>query len=593
MELKTLFKKFKTKRYFVVTLGCSRRMTKASATKIATALKKTARFKSVQLESVNIRLQHFGEQVDSSKTVPLNTDWHLGKMNMGEDWRSSANHQGTGIVIGHPDSGWRPHPEYDELNPNQGRVDINRAHNVFNGTTGPNAAIHDTSPQNMTTNLTHGSATGSMMVSASAAPGTTTAQNIPSQGEDVGGNIEISGVAPGAQVIPVKCITSVALVGDTNLAHAIEYLIQENADVISISLGGTPHHSLEDIITEAVRTHNIIVVCAAGQVNGVPDQETHFYHNTVVEPAAYRDTIAVAACTVNDKPWVDTFRGRNVDISAPGHNVWFADFDEDGNRQIQYGSGTSFSTALVASVAALWLGFQGKQNLLQRYQGTSVSLSDVFRYLMAETARKPRIIDRTPIGDVFDLDEPWNEELFGAGIVDVEALLNIALPNEDEVPLPPAQEGNFISWIQDATEFSEDVVEGLVDFGTDTLRELEKLARESEEFAENFIQVIAFAAQREIEEKAKETSDFFQAQWLQLEGIARSAGGTVRAEAEKAANELEEAWEEAEDAVEEIVEDIAETAEEVVDAATEVAEDIAEEVSDGAEDVIEWVAGLF
>ncbi len=40
---------------------------------------------------------------------------------------------------------------------------------------------------------------------------------------------------------------------------------------------------------------------AAGQVNGIADQEAHFYHNTVVEPAAYGETIAVAASTVNDK----------------------------------------------------------------------------------------------------------------------------------------------------------------------------------------------------------------------------------------------------------------------------------------------------
>lgn len=593
ITVETLFKKFKTKRYFVVTLGCPRRVTRTSAPNISSALKKLAKFQSVQLEGINIRLQGFGEHVDSSNTVPLNTGWHLGIMNVKEDWQNAGDRRGSGIVIGHPDSGWRPHPEYDELSPNQDRIDINRAHNVFNGNTGPNAALHDTSPQNMTTNLTHGTATGSMMVSAPATQGTTTVQNIPAKGEGVGGNITISGVAPGARVLPVKCITNVVLLGDTNLAHAIEYLMEENVDVISISLGGTPHHSLEDIMNEAVRTQNIIIVCAAGQVNGVADQETHFYHNTVVEPAAYQQTIAVACSTVNDKPWADSFRGSNVDISAPGHNVWFADFDEDGTRQIKYGSGTSFSTALVASVAALWLGFHGKQNLLQQYQGTNVSLSDVFRHLIKETARKPRIIDRTPVGEIFDVNEPWNEELFGAGIINAEALLDAALPNADDVSLPPAQEGNFVSWIQDSLEYGEEVVEGLERLGADTLNDLERLARESEEFAENLIRVLTFAAQRELEEKAKEASDFLQDQWIQLEGIAQSTAGNLKLEAEKSTQELEEAWEEAEDAVEEIAEDIAETTEEVVDAATDLAEDIVEGASDGAEEVIGWVAGWF
>jgi hypothetical protein len=316
-----LFKKFQIRRFFVVSLACPRRKTAAAAREIAGALKKATNLRSVRLENVDLQLQGFDGRVDGAKTVPPDTEWHLRKMNVFEAWSESGNQQGEGIVIGHPDSGWRPHPQYDEINPHQDKVNITEAHNVLTGNTGPDEALHDTAPQTIANNLTHGTATGSMMVSERAQTGTTSIQNIPEPGKGAPVGVQITGVAPKAQVLPVKCVTSVVLIGDTNVAQAIEYLIDQNVDVISISLGGTPHHSLEAIMSEAVRQRNIIIVCAAGQVNGIADNETHFYHDTVIEPGAYADTIAVAASTVNDKPWADTFRGHNVDFSAPGHLV--------------------------------------------------------------------------------------------------------------------------------------------------------------------------------------------------------------------------------------------------------------------------------
>ena len=597
ISVRPLFKKFQTRRFFVVTLACPRRTTKTAAQEIAGALKKAANLRSVRSENVDLRLQRLNLRVDGAKIVPPDTEWHLRKMNVFEAWSESGNQQGEGIVIGHPDSGWRPHPQYDEINPHQGKVMITKAHNVLTGNTGPDEALHDTAPrtvdQAILNNLTHGTATGSMMVSERAQTGTTSIQNIPDPGKGAPVGVQITGVAPKARVLPVKCVTSVVLIGDTNVAHAIEYLIEQKVDVISISLGGTPHHCLEAIISEAVRQHNIIVVCAAGQVNGVPDNETHFYHDTVIEPGAYADTIAVAASTVNDKPWADTFRGRNVDFSAPGHLVWFADFDEDGSRRIKYGSGTSFAAAVTASVAALWLGAHGKQNLLNRYHGSSVTLSDVFRHLVRETARKPRIIDRTPPGTALDVDEPWDEKHFGAGVIDAQALLSAPLPPAEAVPLPPAQESNFISWIQDMIGIGEQVVSDLTDLGQDTLDYLAEASRRSAEFAENFLTVMTRAAQKEAEDAARDTAEFLKTQWGYLEAVAESASGTVKQEAEKAARDVADAWEDAQQAVEDVADEVADTAEDVVEAATEVAEDVAEGMSEGTKDVLNFIGGLF
>jgi thermitase len=67
----------------------------------------------------------------------------------------------------------------------------------------------------------------------------------------------------------------------------------------------------------------------------------------------------------------------------------------------------------VAGAAALWLAAHGKRNLLARYQGRR-KLAEVFRHLLRATARVPA---------------GWKAAEHGAGILDVGALLQAALPS--------------------------------------------------------------------------------------------------------------------------------------------------------------------
>lgn len=591
LSVSTLFKKFKTKRYFVVELSCRRRETARDASNIASALKTACQFESVRLESTYFDLQ-INPRVDGDSPPPNDTEWHLRNTRVKEAWAltppASGGQQGEGIVIGHPDSGWRPHPEYDEISPYQNRIDTNRAYNVFDGTTGPDAAIHETSPQWMLSNLTHGTATGSMMVSAAAADGSTWVARMPKPLTGADANIQITGVAPRAQVLPIKCIESVALLGDTNVARAIDYAANEGVDVISLSLGGTPYHALEDRIREAVTEENIIVIAAAGQINNIPDYVTSIYHNTVIEPAAYPEVIAVGGSTIEDKPWADSFRGEKIDVCAPAFNVWFADFDEDGGRKITYGSGTSFSAAQVASIAALWLAFHGgKTAIVNAYPNRPVA--EVFRHLLKQTARQPRVIDRSLPGTRFDINEQWNETLFGAGIVNAEALLSAALPDEDDVTLPPLQESNFISWIQDNVERGEEAAVILSEFSEDVLVELEERVRESSEFAQDLITTVALAAAATAQEAAQELADRAEAAVETALALAESATDNAKQIAEELAEVATEAWEDTKDSVEEIAEDIAEKTDDAIDSTADVVEDIVDTSSETAEAFIDAI----
>jgi subtilisin family serine protease len=74
-------------------------------------------------------------------------------------------------------------------------------------------------------------------------------------------------------------------------------------------------------------------------------------------------------------------------------------------------AGTSFSVALTAGVAALWLAHHGRENLIAKY-GKS-ALQAVFIDVVRRTARRPT---------------GWDGSRYGSGIVDADALLNRDLP---------------------------------------------------------------------------------------------------------------------------------------------------------------------
>jgi subtilisin family serine protease len=231
------------------------------------------------------------------------------------------------VVIGHPDTGWTDHPDLD-----QSALDLARQWNV-------RGQIPDASdPMTFVLFRAHGTSTGTVLISSPAG--------------------EITGVAPGARLLPIRCVQSVVLVLDTDVARAIWYASQQDVDVISLSLGGHPVPYLEGVIGHAVYRKNIIFCAAAG--NGIP---------YVVYPAAYPDAIAVAAITPTDRPWKMSSWGPQVTLAAPGHCVWVGDFDESRNPIVKANSGTSYAAPHVAAVAALWLAFHGRQNLLNRYAG--------------------------------------------------------------------------------------------------------------------------------------------------------------------------------------------------------------------------------
>jgi hypothetical protein len=311
-------------------------------------------------------------------------EWHLANIRAEEAWRMS---RGAGILIGQPDTGVADHHLLTDS--------VARRHGC-NMLERGNLPIDPLRRNDSTWNPGHGTSTASVAAS---------------RGNSA--DRRIRGVAPEAVVLPVRCVESVILADWSAgaLPEAIRRAVDEGALVISMSLGGFVPF-LAASIHAAIKygaEKGVVFVAAAG--NGL---------GSIGGPAVYPGHDFFCACiagsTVADTGWSGSLGGPAVTVSAPAQGVWSAwrepgDNPETATRRVGPGSGTSYSTAIVGGIAAMWVAHHGHRNLLARFPAWFVTKA--FQHVL-------RISARVPAG--------WNHGYYGAGIVDAPAVLQAPLP---------------------------------------------------------------------------------------------------------------------------------------------------------------------
>lgn len=147
-----------------------------------------------------------------------------------------------------------------------------------------------------------------------------------------------TGIASNVKIMPINVFDGdSALYSD--VITGIQYAIDHHADIINLSIGGTESSKmLNDAIQRAYKA-GILVVAAAGN-----DGE-----NVYDYPAAYDHVLAVSATDESDKIADFSNYGRDIDLAAPGTNI----YSTLPYNQYDYMSGTSMATPVVAGVAAL------------------------------------------------------------------------------------------------------------------------------------------------------------------------------------------------------------------------------------------------
>jgi len=151
-------------------------------------------------------------------------------------------------------------------------------------------------------------------------------------------NIGIAGVGYNIQVLPVKVDDTLGYLSKDY--EGIVYAADHGSFAINCSWGGTHGDNYgREMVNYATNNRGCLVIAACGNSD----------NNVFLYPASYENVFSCAATDSNDVRWEFSSYGAQVDISAPGtfvYSTWTYNY-------YIYSHGTSFSSPIVAGVAAL------------------------------------------------------------------------------------------------------------------------------------------------------------------------------------------------------------------------------------------------
>lgn len=216
----------------------------------------------------------------------------------------------------------------------------------------------------------------------------------------------VVGVAPDAKLYAVKALNreGSGYLSDVNLG--IQWAIDNDMDLISMSLGG-PYSESQEKMCLAAYNAGIVLVAAAGNSGG-----------SVIYPAAYDTVIAVSATDSDDAIADFSSKGPEIELAAPGVSVPSTYLAGTYAKM----SGTSMATPHVSGVVALLLSADV----------TSISGLDLDNDRTWDPLEVRTRLDATAT----DLGDEGKDVCFGNGLVNAyKALEGLSAPTEP-VPNP-------------------------------------------------------------------------------------------------------------------------------------------------------------
>ena len=219
----------------------------------------------------------------------------------------------------------------------------------------------------------------------------------------------VAGIAYEANLMPLKVLANSGGGTVADIAEAIRFAADNDADVINMSLGGGGESQVMEEAINYAHQKGVLVIAAAGNEG----------RNSASYPARYNHVIGVAATdSAGEKAPYSNF-GAGVDISAPGGSetgkILQDTIDpETGVADIQGFQGTSMAAPHVAGVAAL-------------VKAAGIQEPDEILRVLKQSVRVVQ-------------DDPLNH--FGAGHLDAAAAVKLALKGQITFP-------DFFRWLRD------------------------------------------------------------------------------------------------------------------------------------------------
>lgn len=224
----------------------------------------------------------------------------------------------------------------------------------------------------------------------------------------------VAGIAYKAKIMPLKVLSGSGGGTIADIAEAIKFAADNNAEIINMSLGGAGASNMMEEAIKYAHAKGVTIVAAAGNEG----------RNAASYPARYPDVISVAATNpAGDKASYSNF-GAGVDLAAPG-GIGGRDLNDPGNiRQntidpstgesvfVNF-AGTSMAAPHVAGVAAL-------------IRSTGVDTPEEIQTILQQSSRKVK-------------EDHLNH--FGAGHLDANAAVGLALKGKITL-------NDFLRWLR-------------------------------------------------------------------------------------------------------------------------------------------------
>jgi len=165
-------------------------------------------------------------------------------------------------------------------------------------------------------------------------------------------NYGVAGIAHAAKLMPLKVLSRGGGGSVADIAEAIRFAADHDADVINLSLGGAGESRLMQEAINYAHQKGVVIIAAAGNAN----------QNAAGYPARYPRVIGVAAIDATTAKAPYSNYGAGVDLSAPGGNTSDSEAGgilqetinpRSGEHQFAAFQGTSMAAPHVAAVAAL------------------------------------------------------------------------------------------------------------------------------------------------------------------------------------------------------------------------------------------------
>ncbi|MFA6322225.1 MAG: S8 family serine peptidase [Candidatus Buchananbacteria bacterium] len=232
-------------------------------------------------------------------------------------------------------------------------------------------------------------------------------------------NLGITGMSWSAEIMPLRVLDSQGEGDVYSVIQAIEYAVNNGADVINMSFIGTGYsQALADAIKSA-NSRGVILVAAAGntdpKINGIDMTISKSY--PVCYNGASGENLVIGVASVGKNLVKSDFSnyGDCVDLVAPGEDMYSTMYFQSGNIEFNrlYGggwSGTSLAVPLVSATAATIKSLR-----------PNLSAAEVTDYLLSNTK------------DIYSYNPTFRGKL-GSGLLDagktIDAILTKPVPKQ-------------------------------------------------------------------------------------------------------------------------------------------------------------------